>query len=220
MRTNSWLMVAAVLVVGLGVAIWQQGGRRVTPPKVRSTAQSHEVPNTRDASELQLLRAEVATLGEQLRARSPAAAASTKPEAPPADGDADADRDPAPAAPQAVSDPATLQASYDAAFERELPDAGWARNEERSIVAFFGTDAAPGALLERVECHESMCRMRIQFQDPTAHQRFMVNLGSPPFDHGGFHRTDETTGALTLYTAREGRSLPTVEADDARSASR
>lgn len=218
MRTNSWLMVAAVLVVGFGVTIWQQGARRVTPPKVSSSAQSHELPNTREASELQLLRAEVATLGEQLRARSPAAAASTKPEAAPADGDVE--RAPAPAAPQAVSDPATLQASYDAAFERELPDAAWARNEERTIVAFFGTDAAPGALLERVECHESMCRMRIQFQNPAAHQRFMINLGSPPFDHGGFHRTDETSGALTLYTAREGRSLPTVEADDPRSASR
>jgi hypothetical protein len=218
MRTNSWLMVAAVLVVGFGVAIVLHDGRRVTHPKVGSSAQSHEVPNTREASELQLLRAEVATLGDQLRARSPAAAASTKPEAPPADGELE--RDPAPAAPQAVSDPATLQASYDAAFERELPDAAWARNEERTIVGFFDTDAAQGARLERVECHESMCRMRIQFQDPAAHQRFMVNLGSPPFNHGGFHRTDETSGALTLYTAREGRSLPTFEADDARSASR
>ena len=119
-----------------------------------------------------------------------------------------------------MSDPATLQASYDAAFARELPDAGWAHNEERAIVGFFDTDAAQGARLERVECHESMCRMRIQFQDPAAHQRFMTNLGSPPFDHGGFHRTDETTGALILYTAREGRSLPTIEADDTRSASR
>lgn len=216
MRTNLLLMVAAVLVVGFGVAIWPQGGRRVTHPKVGSSAQSHEVPSTREASELQLLRAEVATLGDQLRARSPAA--STKPEAPPADGELE--RDPAPAAPQAVIEPAALQASYDAAFDRELPDAGWARNEERAIVGFFGTDAAQGARLERVECHESMCRMRIQFQDPAAQQRFMVNLGSPPFDHGGFHRTDETSGALTLYTAREGRSMPTFEADDARSASR
>lgn len=218
MRTKSWLMVAAVLVVGFGVAMGLQSGRRATHPKVGSSAQSHELPNTREASELQLLRAEVATLGDQLRARSPAAAASTQAEAPPADGELE--RDPAPAAPQARSEPAALQASYDAAFDRELPDAGWARNEERAIVAFFGTDAAQGARLERAECHESMCRMRIQFQDPAAHQRFMVNLGSPPFDHGGFHRTDETSGALTLYTAREGRSLPNIETDDTRSASR
>lgn len=218
MRTNSWLMVPAVLVVGLGIAVWLQGARRVTHPTVVSSARSHEAPNTREAGELQLLRAEVASLGDQLRARSPAAAASTKPEAPPTEGELE--RDPAPAAPQAVREPAALQAGYDAAFDRELPDAGWARDEERAIVGFFGTDAAQGARLERVECHESMCRMQIQFQDPAAHQRFMVNLGSPPFDHGGFHRTDETTGALTLYTAREGRSMPALEADDARSASR
>jgi hypothetical protein len=218
MRTNAWLTMAAVLVVGFGVAIWPQGGRRVTDPKVGSSAQSHEVPSPREAIEVELLRAEVATLGDQLRARSPAAAASTAPEAPPAD--AALERDPAPTLPQAVSEPAALQASYDAAFDRELADAGWARNEERAIVGFFDTDAAQGARLERVECRESMCRMRIQFQDPAAHQRFLVNLGSPPFDHGGFHRTDETSGALTLYTAREGRSMPTFEADDARSASR
>jgi hypothetical protein len=86
-----------------------------------------------------------------------------------------------------------------------------ARGEENAVVAFFATDSAKGAHLEKAECRESMSRIRVRFDDSSAHAHFLTNMGSPPFDHGGFYRTDEATGAFTLYTAREGRTLPSVQ---------
>ena len=156
----------------------------------------------RPAEDLQLLRARVAGLEAELRMPAPAA--------PLVAGTARA-IEPSKELARRVVEPAMLQAHYDAVFSAENPDKRWAPVEENAVAALFSTDSAQGARLEKAECRESMCRIRVHFDDPGARTHFMANIGVAPFNHGGFYRTDEATGAFTLYTAREGRSLPSVD---------
>lgn len=106
---------------------------------------------------------------------------------------------------------AVLQSHYDAALAAERADARWAPAEESVVLAFFASDAAKGARLEKAECRESMCRIRVRFDDHEARARFLTKIGTPPFQHGGFYRTDDASGIFTLYSAREGRTLPSLD---------
>lgn len=156
----------------------------------------------RPPDDLQLLRARVAGLEAELRMPAPAAplvAATARA------------IEPSQELARRVVEPAMLQAHYDAVFATENPDKRWAPLEENAVAAVFSTDSAQGARLEKAECRESMCRIRVRFDDPGARSHFLAKIGVPPFDHGGFYRVDEATGAFTLYTAREGRTLPSVD---------
>jgi hypothetical protein len=154
-------------------------------------------------AELQLLRARVAGLEAELHPLQPAALPAAA--MPLATGESSPHAESSRAA-----EPAALQARYDAAFAAESVDPPWARAEESAVQTFFDAESAKGAHLEKAECRESMCRMRLRFDDSSTRSHFLTNLGSPPFDHGGFYRIDEDTGAFMLYTSRKGRTLPSA----------
>jgi hypothetical protein len=105
---------------------------------------------------------------------------------------------------------AAVAASYETLFDAERTDSAWSVHEQRAIFDLFAR-GVEGATLQKAECHEDMCRVNILFSNTAARQKFISGgIGQPPFDHGGFFHTDETTGAFTLFSAREGRALPAV----------
>jgi hypothetical protein len=197
---------SAVVLLLAGCLVLARHGWRVqerqSAPAITSVVSTVAGPAPL-ASEVQRLRAQVAVLQAEVHA------SRTAPAAP--------DRAPAvreePERQQPPLEPAQVQERYQSLFEAEVVDTNWARDEERSVVGFFGSEANRGAHLDKVECRESMCRILVRFDDPGARSGFIAQMGSPPFDHGGFYRTDEATGDVTLFTAREGRALPDVQPD-------
>jgi hypothetical protein len=100
---------------------------------------------------------------------------------------------------------------FDAVFAAQPVDWSWARNEERTLADFASKVIDSGSRLEKVECHESLCRTRLSFKDANAHDAFLTHIGAPPFDHGGFFQYDPESGVFSLFTARAGRALPSFE---------
>ncbi|HYP76716.1 MAG TPA: hypothetical protein VER12_12200 [Polyangiaceae bacterium] len=208
MAINRQLRLATPVALGfLALACFGSRSEKKLSPEASEVAavkaNSIKAPSPAE-QDLQLLRARVAGLEAELRT----------PRASPVTGavvDAAARTIDNPTLSRRLPGPATLQAHYDVMFANEKADLRWAPEQENAVLAFFASVPTKGVRLEKAECRESLCRIRVHFDDRGARTQFLTNIGSPPFDHGGFYRSDEATGALTLYTARAGRTLPSVD---------
>jgi HAMP domain-containing protein len=159
------------------------------------------------ASEVRALRAELAHVRAELQATSAGAAvqaaAKTELAADAPSGQRQQDLD--------VN---ALRAGFQAVFEGQATDWAWANQQQGEIASAFKKLPQPGARLDKVECRQSMCRVDARFDSARARQTFLnESIGAPPFDHGGFYHTNYETEAVTLFLAREGHSLPSLEPD-------
>lgn len=205
--------VVLSLGLGCGVVAWFVATRKqapAAPVAVHESADPAPAPaaNTNAAIgsvafRVTQLQAQVAGLQEQLAQqgpRRPSASAAPRPAQP---GE------------PVIDHARRVQVHYDGVFDAQPTDAAWAGTERQTIADFFSANSLAGLRLEGLDCRESMCRVRLHYDGDPARLAFMAKLGSPPFDHGAFYRADPETGQLTVFTARQGRELPGLDAIEA-----
>jgi len=205
-RSGIVALSAGLLAATVGVC-WLVAGmsQRAQQASPKARAESGSDPDALRAvlGQVQSLKAQVEGLEARheasvtLQAATPAPTTEQAPSA-------------VPAAPPPLES-AAVAASYETIFDQERADSAWSANEQRAISDLFAR-GVEGARLQKAECRENMCRVSVQFTTAAARQKFISGaIGQPPFDHGGFFHTDEATGAFTMFSAREGRTLPAVQ---------
>jgi hypothetical protein len=196
-----------VVVLAGGLAAWSRARNRARPAGAESAATAEAPPAAPQRAanaalgavnwRVNVLQAQVEGLQQQVAARTAATPPATHPAA---------------ALPERGDDPAKLvQVRYDAVFEAQPADPAWAPAERRVIADFFSSTTIAGMRLEALECRDSLCRVRLHFDDDLRRREFTARLGEPPFHHGAFYRAEPETGQFALFTAREGRALPRVD---------
>jgi len=200
-----WLGCAAALV---GAALFVERRMRAEEPRAAAADAAHRASEEHNATapsgsaldELAPLRQRLSAVENELR-RSRSSEGSQAQEA------VVDEAEPA-AAPHPPLSPAAVHQSLDARLLEERADPTWAPREEQSFKAFFADAARAHGQLTGVACRETLCQLRVRFKSAAERGRFeQEQLGTPPFDQGGFLHTDETTGELLLYTARAGQQL-------------
>jgi len=200
MNAMPWMKLTATVVALAALCVFVLTRRNVatTSPDIRREPEPapHTAHRSADAErELLSVREQVNLLEDQVRnlsQRSNAAVAAP----------ADSEVEPAPA-----SSPSQLRTTLDERMEEEASDARWAPREQKAFESFFAELPASAGKLVRAECRETLCKLRIRFEGEARGRFETERLGTAPFDKGGFLQTDETTGELLLYTAREGHTL-------------
>lgn len=204
-RVSIFTLSAGFLIAAFAAYWLTRGVRQPAAKHVRPEVQA-SVPGV-DPGTLGVVLTQVANLKAEVQSLK--ARQDEKPAVRPASSAAD---DPGATPPeQPPLEYAAVAASYEAIFDAERTDTAWSIGEQRAISDLFAR-GVEGARLQKAECREDMCRVSIQFSTPAARQQFInAGIGQPPFDHGGFFHTDEATGDFTLFSAREGRTLPAVQ---------
>jgi len=206
-RATTLAVLGGTLSVGaLVLFLHSQDQQRVqknTPSSARprSAQESADVRDKQLFAEVQMLRAQVAGLAEQLQQRDRVA----KPETVPTVAGL------APAAPEPQeSDGDVMASQYDREFETQALDESWAPAQTRSLKAFVDEKAAQGAVVEALECRTNMCRLRMNFAKPADSRAFATSLASPEFEMATFVKSEPDTGKLLMFSARPGLPLPTL----------
>ena len=187
---------ALALMAGMRAGSPSGSIARPSPSSVELVPRAPSSPELK--TELAMLQAQIAGLRDQVleteQARQRAertATAEREPSPPPLEGP-------------------EIRTRYEQVFDSQLADTNWARTEQQALSTFFRSDAAAGARVEALECRSTMCRARLRFEARAARDRFLTNIGAPPFDKGSFWSSDSGGQNLTLFTAREGQALPDV----------
>lgn len=206
-RATTLTVLAGALFVGtLALVLHGQEDRRAgkNATSAARSGSALEYGEGRDkqlSSEVQLLRAQVAGLAEQIHERDRVAQA--QPVVPAAA--------PAPIAPEPQEADGDVMASqYDREFETQTSDESWAPAQARSLKAFVDEKAAHGAVIEALECRSNMCRLRMNFAKPADIRAFTSSIASPEFEMATFVKSDPDTGKLLMYSARPGLPLPNL----------
>lgn len=209
-RSGIVALSAGLVIAAVGGCWLIAGGQRGKQENLQSRPSAPGVdPNALSAvlGQIESLKAQVENLKAEHAASLalPAASAAEPPTAEPASTES------AEPPPQPPLEYAAVAASYEAIFDGERTDSAGAVADQRAISDLFAR-GVEGATLQKAECRVNMCRVNIQFSNAAARQKFISGgIGQPPFDHGGFFHTDETTEAFTLFSAREGSTLPEVQ---------
>ncbi|MCO7223168.1 hypothetical protein [Pleionea sp. CnH1-48] len=84
---------------------------------------------------------------------------------------------------------------YESDFAQQEGDNIYAWQEIQSY--FFDKDI-PGVAFKYLECRQRSCRLELQIDDLDSRERFLENMGLPPFNQGGFYYTNDQS--LIVFT--------------------
>lgn len=213
MRKTYWLVAFAAIVLGLAVY-------------PRASKPAEHVPTEGAHAELAHLKAQlddesaarardVAKLEAQLRALATALAtrgAEGAAQQPTAVAELDPSLTPEPPEPQLPGE------HIESVFADQPIDAAWANVAEGRIEQKLRAEL-PGAKLQSIECHASLCRLETVHTDQGAYGQFLSAAFKDPDKRiwlGDAFSAEPTEGAqgelvVVSYLAREGEPLPEME---------
>lgn len=82
-------------------------------------------------------------------------------------------------------------------FFEDPSDNSGARDQ---FIDFFVMREVPGVDLHYVECKDKMCRLELTPANSQAAENFLDNIGTPPFDKGGFYYINQADRSLVLFS--------------------